>query len=374
MQEENFKKLLRKYQLGHCSDQEKALLESWYLSLPKKGSAPSAEQIEQAYHDVRSTIQVGSRRKQIILRRMATAAVILLVSAIAVYMLRPEPQAREKIVQTSPNDFVKAIDPLPGDNRAILTLSDGSAIDLNDAKSGGLASQGGTEINKTGQGQLVYNSGRLPAAATEVLYNTLSTPRGGQYHVTLPDGTKVWLNAASSLRFPTQFSGSNRQVRLSGEAYFEVAENKLKPFIVSVNDSEVEVLGTHFNILSYEDEVLTTTLLEGSVKFKHAGAERIIRPGQAAQLHKNIVVEDVNTADAVAWKNGVTAFVNADIYAIMRQISRWYDLDIIYRGKMPDRKFTGKIPRSARLSKVLKVLELSDIDFRTEDKRIIVTP
>lgn len=267
-----------------------------------------------------------------------------------------------------------SIDPYPGSNRATLTLSDGSSIDLDGAKSGELASEGITDIKKTEQGKLVYAPGQASAAASKEMYNTVSTPRGGQYHVVLPDGTKVWLNAASSIYFPTQFKGNRREVRLRGEAYFEVAKDKLKPFIVAVNDSEVEVLGTNFNILSYDDEVLTTTLLEGSVKLKHLGAERTIRPGQAAMLYKGIQVEEVNVDDAVAWKQGVTAFSNADIYSIMRQISRWYDLDVVYRGQLPERKFTGKIPRSARLSKVLKVLELSNINFRIEDKKIIVTP
>jgi ferric-dicitrate binding protein FerR (iron transport regulator) len=317
---------------------------------------------------------IRSARNRIILRRLAAAASVILVSAATIYIFRPAHPVPEMVVKTRPIEQPVISDPLPGGNRAILTLSDGSAIDLDDANSGELASQGGTGINKTGNGELVYASGQAPETGTEVLYNTVSTPRGGQYQVTLPDGTKVWLNAASSLRFPTQFKGRNRAVRLTGEAYFEVANNKSMPFVVSVNESQVEVLGTHFNILSYEDEALTTTLLEGSVKFKHHGAERIIRPGQAAQLGKTIQVEEVNVAEAVAWKNGITAFNNADIHTIMRQISRWYDLDVVYHGPMPDRKFTGKIPRSARLSKVLKILQLSDINFKIEDTKLIVTP
>jgi transmembrane sensor len=359
----------RKKTLGSYSENT-----SWYLSLSEQGSKPSVEQIERAYQDVKAAIPLHSSRNRIVLRRFATAAAIILIAAAAVYMFRPAQSAPDAVVKTGLNEQPLERDALPGGNRATLTLSDGSAIDLDGANSGELASQGGTGINKTEQGKLVYASDGYPVASTEVLYNSIRTPRGGQYQVTLPDGTKVWLNAASSLRFPTRFAGDIRKVSLSGEAYFEVSEDKQRPFVVTVNDSEVEVLGTHFNILSYEDEVLTTTLLEGSVIFKHGGAERIIRPGQAAKLHKDIRVEEVNIADAVAWKDGVTAFSNADIYSIMRQISRWYDLDVVYQGKMPDRKFTGKIPRSARLSKVLKVLELSEINFRIDEKIIVVTP
>ena len=374
MQEKDFRELLKKYNEGGCTEQERATLESWYLGLSEQGKVPSHDIIEQAYQDVRSTLPLHSRQKNSILKRLASAAAIILVSAAALYLFQPVEPAPEQAVRPAMETPVQTIDAMPGGNRAILTLSDGSAINLDDARKGELAKQGGTGIQKTRQGELVYNS--LPSAedVSQMHYNTISTPRGGQYQVTLPDGTKVWLNAASSLRFPVKFSGMSREVSLSGEAYFEVAENKLKPFLVSLGNSQVEVLGTHFNIMSYPDEVLTATLLEGSVKFKHGASERTIVPGQAAQLLGSIRVSEVNTADAVAWKNGVTAFSNADIPSIMRQISRWYDLDVVYQGAMPDRKFTGKIPRTARMSRVLKVLELSDINFRLEDKRIIVTP
>ncbi|HEY0768704.1 MAG TPA: FecR domain-containing protein, partial [Sphingobacteriaceae bacterium] len=159
-----------------------------------------------------------------------------------------------------------------------------------------------------------------------------------------------------------------------GEAYFEVMSDKSKPFTVSVNGSSVQVLGTHFNIMAYEDEVLTTTLLEGSVKVKHGKSEQTIVPGQAAKVERGISVHEVNTDNAVAWKNGITVFTNSPIQSIMRQISRWYDLDVEYIGEVPHRLFTGRIPRSAKLSQVLKVLELSDINFKVKDKKIIVTP
>ncbi len=374
MQEKDFQELLNKYTKGQCSDQEKALLESWYLDLSETGQAPSHDLITKAFGDVRSSLQGKSNHKINLFKRLTAAAIIILASSAAFYMVQREEPKPDQIVESKPRKTDTPQDAMPGSNRAILTLSDGSAIDLDDAQQGELAKQGNIGIQKTNPGELVYATGNSSEQVHQTLYNTVATPRGGQYLVTLPDGTRVWLNAASSLRFPTAFSGNSRQVTLKGEAYFEVAEDKSKPFLVSINNSQVEVLGTHFNIMGYPDEVLTTTLLEGSVKFKHNGAEKIIVPGQAVQLLGSIRVSEVNTEDAVAWKNGVTTFNNADIRSIMRQISRWYDLDVVYKGELPERKFTGKIPRTARLSKVLKVLELSNINFDIEDKRIIVTP
>jgi len=304
---------------------------------------------------------------------IGTAAAILIVTAISFYFLRPSPQ--EPIISVKAQSSAPAVeaDVLPGGNRAILTLSDGSAINLNAAQMGKLAEQGGTGINKTGQGQLAYGRSER-TGDSKPLFNTVTTPRGGQFQIFLPDGTRVWLNAASSLRFPTVFSEESREVALTGEAYFEVASNKSKPFLVSSRGSVIEVLGTHFNIMAYEDEVFTTTLLEGTVKVKYGTAERLILPGQEARVNGIIRVKEADGENAIAWKNGLTVFNNSSIESIMRQISRWYDLDVTYNGTMPQRLFTGKIPRSARLSQLLKVLELSDINFKIEEKKLIVTP
>lgn len=374
MQEKDYQELLKKYNHGLCSEDEKALLESWYILLAEKGQAPSHDMINQAYADVRAVMPGKSHPKLILMKRLAAAVVIVLVATAAFYSVQRTEINPDQLVELKSTQPEIPGDAMPGGNRAILTLSDGSAINLDDAQQGELAKQGGTDIQKTSPGTLVYASGHSTVQIQQILYNTVATPRGGQYLVTLPDRTRVWLNAASSLKFPTAFTGDNRKVTLTGEAYFEVSEDKSKPFMVSVNNAEVEVLGTHFNIMAYADEVLTTTLLEGSVKFKHNGVEKTIVPGQAARLSGSIRVSEVNTDDAVAWKNGVTAFNNADIQSIMRQICRWYDLDVVYKGDLPERKFTGKIPRTANLSKVLKVLELSDINFNIEDKQIIVTP
>lgn len=375
MQEEDFKELLKKYNAGQCSEREKILLESWYLTQAKNNpEAPSADSIEQAHREVWNSLPGNTHRKTMHIWRMSAAAAIILLGTIALYLFRVDNTRLITTKNIKPEQSSTDSDILPGGDKAILTLSDGSTINLDEAHTGELTNQGSTEINKTDRGELVYAATAGRPVVSRVLYNTVSTPRGGQYHVVLPDGTRVWLNAVSSIRFPTAFSGNSREVTLTGEAYFEVASIKSKPFIVSVNGSSVQVLGTHFNIMAYQDEVLTTTLLEGSVKVKHGKAEQVIVPGQAAIMEHGIRVAEVNTDNAIAWKNGVTVFTNSPIQSIMRQISRWYDLDVEYTGKVPHRLFTGRIPRSAKLSQVLKVLELSDINFKVKDKKIIVTP
>ena len=261
-------------------------------------------------------------------------------------------------------------------NKAILTLSDGSTIILDDAKNGQVAQQGGTQIAKLANGQLVYNA--LDGKPAEVVFNTLTTPRGGQFKLTLPDGSEVWLNASSSIKYPTAFIGNERKVEISGEAYFEIVHNAAKPFKVSVNGMEVKVLGTHFNINAYNDEAsVKTTLLEGSISLTKADAATTLKPGQQAQLGNggNIkVIDNVDIDQVVAWKNGYFSFNRADLQTVMRQIARWYDVDISYEGKIPERQFGGKIDRNSNASEVLKILEESKVHFRIEEKKIIVTP
>jgi len=273
---------------------------------------------------------------------------------------------------------VKQNDFLPGKNTAILTLADGSTIVLDSAKNGALTSQGNTKVIKLNNGQLAYSSS---GATNEVLYNTMSTPRGGQYKLVLSDGSKVWLNAASSIHYPTSFPGNERKVEITGEAYFEVAHDAKKPFKVSVNNMEVQVLGTHFNVNAYRDErTINTTLLEGSVKVTKGSSMSILKPGQQAIIQqagddKKITVENnIDVEAVIAWKNGYFSFTNADMTAVMRQISRWYDVDIVYEGKIPDRKFGGEISRNLNASQALKILQASKVHFRIEGKKIIVLP
>ncbi|HQW45168.1 MAG TPA: FecR domain-containing protein, partial [Chitinophagaceae bacterium] len=274
------------------------------------------------------------------------------------------------IVKTTPEKN----DVAPGGNKAILTLADGSTIILDNAANGSLTEQGNTKVIKLDDGQLAYNT--LNEKPTEIVYNTISTPRGGQYQLTLADGTKVWLNAASTLRFPATFSGNERKVELTGEGYFEVAKNAAMPFKVSVNNMTVEVLGTHFNINSYSDEAsIKTTLLEGAVKVTNGDAVQMLSPSNQAQLtadgeirlNRNVDIEDV-----VAWKNGIFNFSGTAIENIMRQISRWYDLDVSYEGAISKETFSGVVSRNSNLSQVLKIMEQAGVKFKIEGKKIIV--
>ncbi len=254
-------------------------------------------------------------------------------------------------------------------------MADGSSIILDQAQNGNLATQGNTKILKM-NGMLSYNTSQNKT--TKVLYNTISTPRGGQYQLIFTDGTKVWLNAASSLRFPTNFEGKERKVELSGEAYFEVAKNKAMPFKVKVNKMEVEVLGTHFNINSYEDEsTIRTTLLEGSVRINQNKNTGILKPGQQAQTDQFGAIKIINDADleeAIAWKEEKFQFGRADIHEVMRQVARWYDVNIEYKGTVSSH-FGGTISRNANLSQVLDMLHLTGkVKFEVKDRKIIVMP
>ncbi|SMD16674.1 FecR family protein [Pedobacter nyackensis] len=277
------------------------------------------------------------------------------------------------------NRTVLKNDIAPGGNKAILTLADGSQVLLSDADNGKIAEEAGISITKSKDGQLIYqvNNPALAAATGNepvVTYNTISTPRGGQYQVLLPDGTQVWLNASSSLKFPTSFIANQRNVMLTGEAYFEVSRNKKKPFIVNVGEMKVEVLGTHFDVMAYPDEQsINTTLIEGSVKVARNNESRILKPGQQAIVGDEMQVVKA-AGDVIAWKNGLTSFKDADIRTIMRQVARWYDVEVNYEGEIPRRLFTGEISRKANLSELIKIIELSNIQLRLEGKTITVMP
>ena len=269
-------------------------------------------------------------------------------------------------------------DALPGKDKAILTLADGTVVSLDDAHNGTLAQQGNTKVFKL-NGRLSYNSGdNRPGAPMS--YNTIATPRGGQYQVILPDGSQVWLNAASSLRFPTAFSGKERRVEVTGEAYFEIAKNSSMPFTVAIpsaGGSEIKVLGTHFNVTAYTDDaLLKTTLLEGSVKFVSGGGSTLLKPGEQTQLAKNgrlDLASDIDVSQVVAWKNGIFHFEGADIETVMKQLSRWYDVDVVYGSKKASDLFYADIPRNTRLSDALKALALTGkVDFKIENKKIMV--
>ncbi len=308
-----------------------------------------------------------------IVRFVAAASIIGLVILGSYYWFGNKPA--NEISKTEVKKPVYKNDLPRGGNKALLTLADGSVIVLDDAKNGALTQQGNAKIIKL-DGRVNYNS--TNASTNEIVYNSISTPKGGQYQIVLPDGSEVWLNSTSSIRFPTAFSGKNRTVEITGEAYFEIAKNKSMPFIVKVNNAEIQVLGTHFNVMAYNDEsMLNTTLLEGSVKFIKENVTKILTPGQQSQLsndgHVN-VVSNVDVNKVIAWKNGMFNYQGADIGTVLRQISRWYDVEIVYTKKVDD-LFYAEIPRNTQLSDLLKALELTGkVHFEVEGKKIIVMP
>ncbi|SDS33672.1 FecR family protein [Mucilaginibacter mallensis] len=309
--------------------------------------------------------------------KIAAAASILLFISIGGYFLWHKQAPGKQIVHNQPlhNDIA------PGGNKAILILASGKQIVLTGAKNGTLAKQGAITISKTSNGQVVYTDASTAAQNTAFIsYNSIETPRGGQYHLTLADGTNVWLNAASSIKYPTAFTGNERRVEITGEAYFEVKHDAAKPFRVICNGQIVEDLGTHFNINAYSDEsAVKTTLLEGSVAVTSVGKNKILKPGEQAQLENgDIHLANVDVDEMVAWKNGLFDFKDANIGIVMRQLARWYDVDVEYEGKIPDILFTGKLHRDINAAQILDMLSYFKVHFKIENegvkKKIIVMP
>jgi transmembrane sensor len=305
------------------------------------------------------------------------AACLLVTLTFIVYQIIEKPASRVYVHATSE-------DILPGGNKAILTLTDGKRINLSDANAGVLIERSEISIEKTMDGELVYKI--LSADSTEsgkngvnqqlVLgTNTLSTPSGGQYQIILSDGTKVWLNAASTLRFPTVFNGSQRIVELSGEGYFDVVKSAGKPFIVKTNNVQIKVLGTQFNINSYKDESsIKTTLIKGSVQVNLGYQQCILEPGHETEA-SNKSLSIPKTADiksAISWKDGYFHFKNTPLVSVMRQISRWYDVKVVYQGPINTEDFTGEISKNAKASEVLEVLKELGVNFTIKGRRIIV--
>jgi len=319
------------------------------------------------------TLQPRGRYRWI---RYAVAAAILFVIVTGAYLAFFHKTEKASIAKTpvpTQNDLQ------PGGNKALLTLDGGKTLVLDNAKNGALAVQGNTQITKE-DGALSYNEQQQVGIAQNPVYNSVSTPKGGQYQLTLADGSKVWLNAASSIRFPTAFTGNERRVEITGEVYFEVVHDASKPFHVSVNGMDVQVLGTHFNINAYSDEEsIRTTLLEGSVKVRAANESVTIKPGEQAQMNLGnaigfTVFKNINLDQVMAWKNGEFNFDNVDLQTIMRQLARWYDVEVVY-ATAPPPHYTcdGEIGRNLSLTTILKHLERKDVHFQLEGKRLIVS-
>lgn len=309
---------------------------------------------------------IRKNRLRSMMVKVAVAAAVLALFVVTGIKLRKTGNK-----ETSGNAMLAGKTIVPGSDKAVLTLANGQEVVLDSA--GGRSMQQGNSTIHLHNGQVVYTNSSAPGNEA---YNVLTTPPGGQYQLVLPDGTKVWLNAASSLRFPAGFSGKQRKVELKGEAYFEVAENVKMPFVVQTGNKVVQVLGTHFNLMAYPEEPSTNvTLLEGAVKVLHETDTLMLRPGQQAKLSDNRRIELVKHADLekiIAWKNGYFSLNGEGTAVVMRQLARWYNTEIEYAGQVPDLKFEGSIKRSYELEDVLNILAASGIHFRVAGRKIIV--
>jgi len=378
MKKHNAKDLISKYLRDDIGPEERILVEQWFIKdLKDSPNLPTPDRIEAADKRIRENLlkHIGEQKAVVkpinIWPRIFAAASILLFVAIGGYYIIHKSQVKLQMAANNIQDIA------PGSNKAILTLANGKQIVLSGAKNGQLATQGNIVVTKSADGELIYNT-QAENNNTEVVYNTMATPRGGQYHLKLADGTNVWLNAASSIKYPTAFAGKSRQVEITGEAYFEVAHNAAMPFRVVSNRQKVEVLGTHFNVNSYSDEpAIKTTLIEGSVKVTTGKYNAMLKPGQQSVINSGDntpikIIDNPDTEQVLAWKNEEFNFSETDIQTVMRQIRRWYDVDIEYAGKIPGDRLSGTFSRNLTASKALKLLKFSGINFKIEGRKIIV--
>lgn len=400
----NIPSLILKHLHRTISDAERQLLEQWlnessahrqrfneltnFETLQKKVVSwqHAGGDMEMAWVKLISQLEAP---EQVIIRRIPmirkywqiAAAVAVVAFGITFYLIQSK--SKSSTGSKGPeSQMAVQTDVQPGGNKAILELADGKIIAMDDANDGTVAKQGAAQVIKK-EGVISYVGG-ISKPGLSVLYNKLTVPKGGQYQLVLQDGTKVWLNAESSIRYPTVFNGKDRTVEITGEAYFEVAPSispqggVKKGFHVRTGDLNVSVLGTHFNVMAYAEEGANEiTLLEGAVQVSRSGAVAFLKPGQQAVAkvkseEKMEVKRTVDTEEVMAWKNGKFRFNDEELAAVLRQIARWYDVNVVYEGNVPQIRLNGEAKRNLSLSNLLKMLELSDVKFRIEGKKLIV--
>lgn len=374
---ERYRQLAAKWLDGTITPEEEAEWQAWYhqqedtpLEVPptfaQSREAHRARLLENIQQEITPVVPMRSRIK----RFTTAAAAILIIGTTAWYLTsRPDIPAAPATAQTAQQQS----DLQPGTNGAVLQLADGRTIVLDTAGNGALTNG----IRKEKDNLIV----QAEIKSAEAAYNLLTTPRARQQQLVLPDGTRIWLNAESSLRFPAAFTGNIREVEITGEAYFEVAKDAARPFKVKIGENTVEVLGTHFNIMAYANEpAMQTTLLEGSVKVSNKNRSLLLKPGQQSRSTSNEALQLITDADtemAIAWKNGVQVFKNTSLMAIMRQVERWYDVQVKYEGAKPDAiTFSGEVPRGVTLTEILRVLESENCHFKIDAtlRTVTVTP
>lgn len=381
MTPEEYIELYEKFISGECTPEEEAALntyqDNFYMQendhLAKLSDSDKMIRAD-IYRNIRHS--VSDKKLKVVKRSWLWAAAAMFIFSLGLSSLLLKDRTP---ILTAGNQSKKNVSkPIrPGSNNAILTLANGSTIVLDDAKNGVMATSGNTSIKKLSDGLIAYTGDDMQGKINASALNMITIPRGGQYTVILPDGTKVWLNSASSLSYPVAFKGTERSVDLKGEAYFEVAKNKHLPFVVHANGVDVKVLGTHFNVTAYADErEIKTTLLEGSVKLIHEGTSALLVPGQqgiAGTAENQIITKEVNVNQVVAWKAGYFIFRDSDIREIMKQIGRWYDVEIEYQGNISRKTFGGTYAKNKEITELLKGLELTGlVHFKIDGRRIIV--
>jgi len=375
------KKYLLDYLENSGTEELKEIMYRLFSDDLEKAEQPSPEisnRILAAIHEKTGAANLTRNPEQPVVKlwvkRLLAASVIVATLSSVVYLFLNKSK-KLPVTAVEKQQIPISHDMAPGHDGAILTLADGKQIILDSAANGNLVEEKSFSVRKK-DGLVVYNNSKNVRANT--VYNTMTTPKGRQYQLVLADGSKVWLNAASSIRFPTTFTGKERRVEITGEAYFEVAKMPLLPFRVSVNGMEVEVLGTHFNINAYRDDaVIRTTLLEGRIVLRNGNNSVRLDPGQQGQSggdEKISLVKNADTEEAIAWKEGRFLFKRTNVKTIMAQLTRWYDAEVVYQGSIPERFFTGDISRSTNLSQILMVLEESKIHFKIEGRKLIVMP
>ncbi|WP_256002496.1 FecR family protein [Pedobacter deserti] len=368
--------LLEKYRNGYASDDEVARLNRWYRNIAYQDAIyPEAEdQVKDRVH-ARLMSSIRPARSPRLFRYVATVAAMFAIVLGGYMLVKESPDSSAKLLEAGA--LIK-----PGSGKAVLILGNGERIALSDTTEGDLGVQNGTDMIRAVNGQVIYTDqpgvgkeGREPSP-----FNMLSVPRGGQYRLQLPDGTRVWLNAATTLKYRASFKGlKERLVELDGEAYFEVAKDAAHPFIVKARGQQIRVLGTHFNVSSYADEtVAKTTLLEGSVNVEPAASAVqpvVLKPGQQALLFAHrLQVSQADIDQAIAWKNLLFVFDHDDLQSIMKKVSRWYDVEIVYQDDdVKQEVFSGRISKFKHVAELLNKLSLTGaVKFKIEGRRILV--
>ncbi|GGG98469.1 FecR family protein [Pedobacter zeae] len=368
--------LLKKYLSGDCTVSEIEQVDQWFDSMdevPEDIAGLSDEQRklveDRIFERILLNIEAKSDQKIISIHKKsarvnkllwAAASLLLVLGAVLTWRYHSQQRQQDQIVKLNQTVHIK-----PGGNRAVLTLDDGSSVVLTDAKIGALANQQNVSVVKTAEGELSYKI-HVGAAFSKITYNKITTPLGGKYSVVLPDGSKAWLNAKSSLRFPTAFTGAERIVQMTGEVYFEVARNPKQPFKVQSGGTEIKVLGTHFNVMAYGDEAeQKTTLLEGSIHLSSGKFSQLLKPGEQALVNPSGIKVNTNCdMEAVmAWRNDLFIFKDMEIKEIARQLTRWYDVQVVFKGTPSKISYTGTISKDVELSELLSMLQFTGLKY-----------